>query len=106
MPWPKGVSGNPGGRRKLTLEEKQALEILRSLTPQAAKRHRELLELGAETAQERQVLLMAIKALYEVTRLQEAEGAEELPVLPLSEEVALLESVLQTKRAELKGQQS
>ena len=40
----KGQSGNPGGRKKRTQEEKDALEMIRKLAPQAVERLREILE--------------------------------------------------------------
>ena len=42
-PFPPGVSGNPGGQRKHTAEEKNALMELRSLAPQAVETLRILL---------------------------------------------------------------
>ena len=36
-PFPKGVSGNPGGKKKLTSEDRDALEMLRQGAPAAAK---------------------------------------------------------------------
>ena len=39
-----GQSGNPGGRKKRTQEEKDALEMIRKLAPQAVERLREILE--------------------------------------------------------------
>lgn len=35
--WPKGVSGNPGGRPKLTPEEIDAIALARSFTPDAVR---------------------------------------------------------------------
>ena len=43
-PCQKGQSGNPGGRKKRTQEERDALEMIRSLAPQAVERLREILE--------------------------------------------------------------
>ena len=42
--FPKGVSGNPGGRPKQTPEQKDALEAIRGLTPRAVEVMREILD--------------------------------------------------------------
>ena len=43
-PFVKGQSGNPKGRPKQTQEQKDALEMIRKLAPQAVERLREILE--------------------------------------------------------------
>jgi hypothetical protein len=42
-PFEKGTSGNPGGRPKQTTEQKDALQAIRDLAPEAADKLREIL---------------------------------------------------------------
>ena len=42
-PFKKGQSGNPGGRPKRTQEQKDALQMIRDLAPEAAERLRDIL---------------------------------------------------------------
>lgn len=42
-PFQKGKSGNPGGRPKKTQEQKDALQMIRDLAPEAAAKLRDIL---------------------------------------------------------------
>lgn len=63
-PFVKGQSGNPGGRKKRTQEEKDALEMIRSLAPQAVERLREILE---DPKVKTRDLLRAIEIVFDRT---------------------------------------
>ena len=59
-----GQSGNPGGRKKRTQEERDALEMIRSLAPQAVERLRDILE---DPKVKTRDLLRAIEIVFDRT---------------------------------------
>ena len=63
-PFVKGQSGNPKGRPKQTQEQKDALEMIRSLAPQAVERLREILE---DPKVKTRDLLRAIEIVFDRT---------------------------------------
>lgn len=98
MTWAKGTSGNPGGRVPMTPEMREAKQLARDASPNAVRRLIHLME----HAEDERVQKAAADSVVDIAGVRTAEEGD-VDSMPLPDQVALLERVLEKKKAALRG---